>query len=81
MCICVYNSNCSFDRGQKILLFAVSRPALSYTQPPMWFVLGAFSPRLKWPGCEADISTQFTGALETCGTVLPLPHTYLRHVA
>jgi hypothetical protein len=41
----------------------------------MWWVLGAFSPRLKWPGFEADISTQFVGALETCGTVLSLPHT------
>jgi hypothetical protein len=40
----------------------------------MWWVLGAFYSRLKWPGCEADSSAPFNGALETCGTVPPLPH-------
>jgi len=44
-------------RGLGIFLFTTaSRMALGPTQPPILWVLGAFSLGIKQPGCEADHS-------------------------
>jgi hypothetical protein len=37
--------------------------------------MGAFSPRVEWPGCETDSSPPSGAALRICGVVPPLPHT------
>jgi hypothetical protein len=43
-------------RGKVFPFSMVSRLALGPTQPPLQWVLGAYSLGVKWPGCEADHS-------------------------
>jgi hypothetical protein len=56
----------AFDarQGFGIFLFAtaVSRPALEYTQPPIQWILGSLSLRVKRPGRETDDSPPSGGA-------------------
>jgi hypothetical protein len=42
--------------GENFHFSVSSRPALGSTQPPIQWVPGALSPRVKWPGSEADHS-------------------------
>jgi hypothetical protein len=48
------NRSSSPTRGKILLLSMSSRPALGPTQPPIQQVPGVLSPGIKWPGCEAD---------------------------
>jgi len=58
-----------------ILLFTiVSRLALEPTQPPVQWVSGALSLRVKWLGCAADHLSQSMLRLRMHGTVRALPH-------
>jgi hypothetical protein len=48
-----------------IFLFTtVSRLALRLAQPPIKLVLGAFSPGVKWLGCEADNLPPFSAKVK-----------------
>jgi hypothetical protein len=43
-------------RGKKFLFSMSPRPVLGRTQPPIQWIPGSRSPRVKWPGREADQS-------------------------
>jgi hypothetical protein len=62
--------------GCKIFLFpTVSTPVLKPTQPPIQWVPGALSPRVKRPGREADHSPPSSAEVKNGGDILSLPHT------
>jgi hypothetical protein len=44
--------------------FGLARPALGPTQPPIQWVTGALSLRVKRPGCEADHTPQSTAEVK-----------------
>jgi hypothetical protein len=44
------------------------------TQPPMQWVLDAFSPGVKHLVCEADQSPPSSVKVNKCGAIPPLPH-------
>jgi hypothetical protein len=53
--------------GQLYLLyFTMSRPSLGPTQPPIQWVLGAFSLEVKRPGREADHSYPCSAEVKEC---------------
>jgi hypothetical protein len=59
----------------KIFIFSTaSRPALGATHPPIQWVTGAISPRVKRPGREADHSPPSRTKVKNGGGVAPLPH-------
>jgi hypothetical protein len=67
-----------FAEGQEIILYStVSRLALRPTQAPIQSVLGALSPELKRPKCEADHSPPSSTEIKNSGAIPPLPHTSL----
>jgi hypothetical protein len=61
-------------RQGKIFLFTVSRPALRPTQPPIQWVQGALSRKVKQQGHEVDHLPP-SGAEVKNGAIPPLPHT------
>jgi len=56
-----------------IVLFAMSRPALGPTQPPLQWVMGALTPGVKRPGCETDHHLHLGSRLRMGGAIPPLP--------
>jgi hypothetical protein len=61
---------------QEIFLFStVSRLALGPTQPPIQWVLGAFSPGAKRPGREANHSPLSSAEVKNGGAIPPLQNT------
>jgi hypothetical protein len=66
----------------KIFLFSiVSSPALGPTQPPIQWVLGPPSPKVKQQGNEVDRSPLSNAKVKNVVAVLPLPHTSSWHGA
>jgi hypothetical protein len=56
----------------------VSRPALGPTKPPVQRVPGAHSPRVKWPGCEADHSSPTSVEVKMpCIYMFTPPHIFM----
>jgi hypothetical protein len=74
------DGQCSIPgKGQEIYVYSTaSRPTPRPTQPPIQGVHGAFSLRVKRPGCEADHSrTRITSAeVKNGGAIPPLPHMF-----
>jgi hypothetical protein len=61
--------------GQEILLSSImSRPALGPTHPPIQWVQGAVSLRVKQKGCEADYSPPSSAEVKNNGTIPLLPY-------
>jgi hypothetical protein len=68
------------SRGKKLFLFSpLSILALEPTQPPMQCVPGALSPRVKWPGHEADHTSASSAEIRNGGTIPPLLSTHSWH--
>jgi hypothetical protein len=61
-------------RGKTFLFSIVARLGLGFTQPPNQWALGALSPGVKWPGCEADHSPPSNAKMKNGGTIHPLHH-------
>jgi hypothetical protein len=60
--------------GKKIFLFSTaSRTVLRPTQPPIQFVPGDLSLRVKQPTCEADHSCPSSAEIKNVGAIPPLP--------
>jgi hypothetical protein len=58
-----------FDSWRRLGIFlftTASRMAVVPTQPPIQFVLGAFSLGVKWPGREADHSPPSSVEVKEC---------------
>jgi hypothetical protein len=65
-----------FPARQEIYLFSTeSRPVLESTQPPVQWVPGAISSRVKRPGCEADHSPPSGAEVKNDETIPSLTHT------
>jgi hypothetical protein len=62
---------------KNFLLFTSSSPAPGPTQPPIKWVPGALSSRVKLPGREADHHLQLVPRSRKCRSIHPLPHTPL----
>jgi hypothetical protein len=56
------------------LYSTTSRQALGSTQPPIQWVLGAFPPGVKWPGCEVDHSPASSAEVTYGGAIHPRLH-------
>jgi hypothetical protein len=63
------------DQAALALFSTMSRPALGPTQPSIQWVLGALSPKVKPPHCEADHSPPSSAEVKKCGAIPPLSHT------
>jgi hypothetical protein len=62
------------SRAKEICFYSTaSRPALRPTHPPIWWVLGAISPEVKWPENEADHSLPSSDKIKNGGAIPPLP--------
>jgi hypothetical protein len=55
-----------------------SIPAVGPTQPPILWVPGSLSLRVKWPGRDADDSPLSSAEVKNGGAIPPLPHTFGR---
>jgi hypothetical protein len=55
------------------LYSTTSRPTPEPTQPPIQWVLGAVSPRLKWPGRVTDNLPPSSAKVKNVGAIPPLP--------
>lgn len=58
-----------------------SRQALRLSQPPIQWVPGSLSPRVKSPWHETGLSPPFTAEVKIGGIIPPLPHTSSLHSA
>jgi hypothetical protein len=59
----------------KISFFSIaSRLAIGPTHPPIQWVLGPLSPKVKWQGCKADHSTPTSAEVKNGEAIRPLPH-------
>jgi hypothetical protein len=65
----------------KFLYSIAPRQALGPTQPPIQWVLGALSLRVKRPGHEADHSPPSSAEVKNVGAIPPLPHISSWHSA
>jgi hypothetical protein len=64
-----------FPGGPRDVLYSTaSRPALEPTHPPIQWVPGDRSPRVKRPGREADVSPPSSAEVKIDGDIPPLPH-------
>jgi hypothetical protein len=62
------------DKGDIFVFSKASRPALGPTQPPIQWVLGALSPRVKRPGGEAGHPHLSSTEVKNGGAAPLLPH-------
>jgi hypothetical protein len=61
-------------KGKIFLFCTASRPTFGPTQPPIQWVLGALSQRVKRRGIEADHSPPFSAEVKNGGAMPPLLH-------
>jgi hypothetical protein len=64
-----------------MFVFTWSRPDLGPTEPSIQCVLGALSPGVKRPVCEADYSSPSNVQVKNGGAIPPLHHTSSWHGA
>jgi hypothetical protein len=72
---CRLDGRRSIPGGQGIFLYTASKPALRPSGPPIQWVPGALSPKVKRLGRETDHPSS-TAEVTNCGATTPLPHTF-----
>jgi hypothetical protein len=63
--------------GNIFLISTMSRPALGPTLPPIQWVAGALSPKIKRLGREADYSPSSSAEVKNGGAIPPLPYVFM----
>jgi hypothetical protein len=68
-------------RRKIFLLPIVFKPDLGFTQPPVQWIIGAMSPRMKWSWPETDYSSPVCAEVKKGGAISPRPYKSSWHSA